>query len=286
MATTTLPRPSLPPSAPLPSLPVAKTRKSSVTATPTLGNASPSLTSLPQPSRSPSSVSLGRPSRPSLGSIPNNSTSNLPKMGSTTPSSGPSKPLRKTISVGSFPQPPKLSPLSNSQASSPGFGSPIDSPPFSARTPGPGMAARRAASQGGSISGPRRPNRTSTSRPNQTRNFTTSGTPSLLNGAGDHQSVSYLNLPSPPPSRGSSEDDPDESRGRHSSLDASKLDGDKFGKDTKGNVLVSVRVRPDVVSNDGGRTDLEWMVDGRRSLISYRGKEGGEYYYGELNVLQ
>jgi centromeric protein E len=106
----------------------------------------------------------------------------------------------------------------------------------------------------------------------------------LLNGAGDHQSVSYLNLPSPPPSRGSSEDDPDEPRGRHSSLDVSKTDADKLGKDTKGNVLVSVRVRPDVVSNDGGRTDLEWMVDGRRSLISYRGKEGGEYYYGEINA--
>ena len=50
----------------------------------------------------------------------------------------------------------------------------------------------------------------------------------------------------------------------------------------KGNVVVSVRVRPDAGGN-GQTTDGEWMVDGRRSLISYNGKEGGDYYYGESN---
>lgn len=45
-------------------------------------------------------------------------------------------------------------------------------------------------------------------------------------------------------------------------------------------MIVSVRVRPDAGSNDHGRTEGEWMVDGRRSLISYRGKEGGDYFYG------
>lgn len=50
-------------------------------------------------------------------------------------------------------------------------------------------------------------------------------------------------------------------------------------KEGKGNVVVSVRVRP----NDGteAKTDGEWMVDGRRSLIAYNGKEGGDYYYGQ-----
>jgi centromeric protein E len=62
-------------------------------------------------------------------------------------------------------------------------------------------------------------------------------------------------------------------------MDDLKSEGDKFGKDSKGNVIVSVRVRPDVAGNDN-RNELEWMVDGRRSLISYRGKEGGEYTYG------
>ena len=50
-------------------------------------------------------------------------------------------------------------------------------------------------------------------------------------------------------------------------------------KEAKGNVIVSVRVRPD--ASDATRSGGEWMVDGRRSLISYGGKEGGDYYYGK-----
>lgn len=56
--------------------------------------------------------------------------------------------------------------------------------------------------------------------------------------------------------------------------------GDKHGKDGKGNVLVSVRVRPDQQSNETAKSELEWMVDGRRASIGYRGREGGEYSYG------
>ena len=52
------------------------------------------------------------------------------------------------------------------------------------------------------------------------------------------------------------------------------------GVDGKGNVIVSVRVRPDAGGNEH-RTDGEWMVDGRKSLIGYNGKEGGDYYYGK-----
>jgi centromeric protein E len=49
----------------------------------------------------------------------------------------------------------------------------------------------------------------------------------------------------------------------------------------KGNVIVSVRVRPDAGAGAGGKTEGgEWMVDGRRALVAYRGKEGGDYYYG------
>jgi len=47
----------------------------------------------------------------------------------------------------------------------------------------------------------------------------------------------------------------------------------------KGNVIVSVRVRPDQ-AGENHKSDLEWMIDGRRSLVSYRGREGGEYVYG------
>jgi centromeric protein E len=112
----------------------------------------------------------------------------------------------------------------------------------------------------------------------------------LLNG-GDGKSVSLLDLPSLPPSRAGSvqslhlslsTEDLEDKRGRHRSLDETRSDANKEGKDTKGNVIVSVRVRPDAPGNESSKSDLEWMVDGRRSLVSYRGREGGEYIYGEI----
>lgn len=59
---------------------------------------------------------------------------------------------------------------------------------------------------------------------------------------------------------------------------------DSAKEKSKGNVLVSVRVRPDSgkSSADAARSDGEWYVDGRQSVVSYRGKDGGDYYYGEL----
>lgn len=51
----------------------------------------------------------------------------------------------------------------------------------------------------------------------------------------------------------------------------------------KGNVLVSVRVRPDSSASQQ-KPDGEWMVDGRKALISYKGKEGGDHYYGRLHT--
>lgn len=56
-------------------------------------------------------------------------------------------------------------------------------------------------------------------------------------------------------------------------------------KDGKGNVTVSVRVRPDS-GGDGASVDGEWMVDGRRSLVSYKGREAGEYLYGKSHRLR
>ena len=68
-------------------------------------------------------------------------------------------------------------------------------------------------------------------------------------------------------------------RGRDTSVDASAELSSK-PPEGKGNVIVSVRVRPDAGSNEASKTGGEWMVDGRRSLVAYRGKEGGDYYYG------
>jgi centromeric protein E len=68
-------------------------------------------------------------------------------------------------------------------------------------------------------------------------------------------------------------------RGRKKSMDSKRSSGTT--KDSgKGNVIVSVRVRPDTGGGEQNSEDGEWMVDGRRSLISYRGREGGDHVYG------
>jgi centromeric protein E len=51
-------------------------------------------------------------------------------------------------------------------------------------------------------------------------------------------------------------------------------------KDGKGNVIVSVRVRPDAGTKDPKQEGGEWEVSGKQALIAYRGREGGDYYYG------
>lgn len=64
------------------------------------------------------------------------------------------------------------------------------------------------------------------------------------------------------------------------------LGGKRTSKtDGKGNVLVSVRVRPDAGGNDS-QPNAEWSVDGKKSLIAYKGKEGGDYFYGKRLVVE
>jgi centromeric protein E len=131
-----------------------------------------------------------------------------------------------------------------------------------------------------------------------------SETPSLLNGAGSGKSIPIVgshrtsngqaSASSPPQSRSSSaegsysttattfEDTEDTTRGR-SRDEADNMPDSKRNsrtKEIKGNVIVSVRVRPDVAGQDASRAEGEWMVDGRRSLVAYRGREGGDYHYG------
>ena len=130
-----------------------------------------------------------------------------------------------------------------------------------------------------------------------------SQTPSLLNGGGDGNSipisashrVSTGSNPSPPHSRSSSaqgsystsattfEDTEDLSRrGREDVEGAEDAGKNPRGKEAKGNVIVSVRVRPDAAGQEPCQAEGEWMVVGRRSLVAYRGREGGEYRYGKL----
>ena len=128
------------------------------------------------------------------------------------------------------------------------------------------------------------------------------GVPSLLNSRGDSKSVPGLRESatgtgnhSPPQSRSSSAQDsystsattfeePDEKRPLDETGDRKRgRDSGSKDKESKGNVIVSVRVRPDAGGDKASAR--EWLVDGRQSLVAYRGREGGDYYYGEHNHL-
>ncbi|KAJ9157893.1 Kinesin-like protein [Pleurostoma richardsiae] len=256
----TLPRPSRPSNGPptvaLPALPVGKTRKSmgglatpakSTPNTPKSGLRAPSTTFLPPATPAPNGA--------------------LPQPRSASSASGTVKTIRKTVSINSFPQPPRGDTRVTSLPPSP-------------------------LSNGAS-----RKSKTPT-----TPNYHLSGTPSLLNGTGEGKSVArgagtrisdgLISVSSPPQSRSSSAQDSYSTSATtyddlaDGPIPKPQLNADSTSKrqsktDGKGNVLVSVRVRPDAGSNDH-KTEGEWMVDGRKSLIAYRGKEGGDYFYDNV----
>lgn len=130
----------------------------------------------------------------------------------------------------------------------------------------------------------------------------------LLNGAGDGKSVvrpghrssdGVISVASLPQSRSSSAQDSystsatqyddigDITAGSKNGTSIPFTDeasSKRLSKDGKGNVIVSVRVRPDAGGRDN-KSDGEWMVDGRKALVAYGGKEGGDYFYGMFGVL-
>ncbi|KAJ5210280.1 hypothetical protein N7491_010086 [Penicillium cf. griseofulvum] len=251
MASISLPQPSLspvpPPTGSLP--PIPKPRKSTSDAR----AASPYQTSK---LRTPSSP------KPSLKSplATSNSTSNLNARSTSgrTPGS-PDKSLRRTISIASFPQPPKASSR-------------------------PSTASSLSGIQGATSSV--RPQRSSRLSTGTTSSYRSSKTPSLLNGSGEGKFISSGEArdpeASPTHSRSSS------AQGSCSTSATTFEDADDTGKpsskpkEIKGNVLVSVRVRPDNNSGETSRNHGEWSIDSRQSLISYRGKEGGDYFYDNV----
>lgn len=241
------------------------------------------------PSPQPSKLRAPASPRPLLGgSIHTNSTSNLATLRSAstgqTPGS-PDKTLRRTISIASFPQPPKpgnrLSTASTISGISSTKGSPSDL--VNPATPTGSLRSKKQSRlSNGTLS-----------------SYRSSKTPSLLNGSGDGISIpngpgtrdseGQFSIPSPTHSRSSS------AQGSYSTSattfdDADDAAGNSKGgskaKESKGNVIVSVRVRPDNAGGDSSKTEGEWMVDGRRSLISYRGKESGDYYYGKSRLVR
>ncbi|KAK2595246.1 Kinesin-like protein kip2 [Conoideocrella luteorostrata] len=270
---TALPRPSRPSNGPpnmaLPALPVNKTRKST-------GNVSSTAPTKSAPStprsglRAPSAI-LAPPTPAPLPQL-----KNLQSINTT------GKTLRKTVSISSFPHPPRGDSRSSSLPPSP-------------------LANEKCRSR-------------KSKTPKELSHLTYSpSTPSLLNGSGEGKSISnarmsdgLISISSPPQSRSSSAqdsystsattyDDPAEGAGsKHDSgiaVSSSASEKRSSKSDGKGNVLVSVRVRPDnnnTITNNNNNNpsqsnpEGEWMVDGRKSLIAYKGKEGGDYIYDNV----
>ncbi len=280
-----------PPTIGLPPLPSSKPRKS--TPIVSKGSEDSNTTLSPTKLRSPST-----PLRPSALPAPQYSASTpavptLRSASSLGKASGsiPEKTVRKTISIASFPQPPKPTSIQTTPAS-------VSSGPGSRR----GVSdMSNTGTMGRNRS--KRPIRVSTAT--SINSYRGSQTPSLLNGDGDGKSipisdshrVSDGSNPSPPHSRSSSAqgscstsattfEDTDDvpRRGREEADEAQDNERTPRSKEAKGNVIVSVRVRPDSGTQELSQADGEWMVDGRRSLVAYRGREGGDYRYGKLAV--
>ena len=292
----TLPRtlapPSDPPTAALPPIPVPKGRKSLPSP---LATRVPSATQTPSKLRTPSKTALPIPTQQSSSTPTVPTLKNATAQGSDT---SVDKTVRRSVSIAAFPQPPKPASKIGKPGGRPSLGSPIvttnlDSfKPTSADSTTPTTPISSADST--------KPKKLKRQTKSPALASTYGATPSLLNGSGDSVAVSagsstssaggFLNLPSPTHSRSSSaqgsystqatqfEEDEVPRRGRDENQDGSDKSS-QSGKESKGNVIVSVRVRPEA----GGdmKSEGEWMVDGRRSLIAFRGKEGGDYYYGE-----
>lgn len=291
------PRPSYgPPTTSLPAIPTTKTRKST--------GAIPTTADLQAASQTPLPKSgLRTPSSTHTPITPLPATS-LPKVRNVSGVNAAGKTIRKTISINAFPQPPRSGVRTTSLPPSPLSAGVIPLPISSSSS---NLADRRDSGDASPVGlgNQKLRRRTKQSISPGSSNYVGNSTPSLLNGSGDSKSISsgagargsdgLLSLPSPPQSRSSSAqdsystsatnyDDATEGvRGRQSSTEAANDRRSSKAPEGKGNVIVSVRVRPDATGNgERNKADGEWMVDGRRALVAYRGREGGDYYYGKL----
>ncbi|KAI5203085.1 kinesin-domain-containing protein [Aureobasidium subglaciale] len=280
-----------PPSIPLPPLPPAmrKTRGSSAAEEESAGSdkeregaaaASTSTTTTSGLSGDPRArAATGIPrsvtSSPSIPTLRTQASSLSPSV-----SRVPTPNLRQTVSIEAFPRPPgsgsgSASPLAQFSSSSPQFSSPLISTSYSSSSPHlplsplqPPTTLRKLQSKQ-SLRNLRSKTSTASLRTIPTSAVRTS------------KSDSLLSIPSPPGSRSSSAPvspatplTPDTPVVDGSMAEI--INGDK-DKEAKGNITVSVRVRPDAAADT--QPDGEWLVDGRRSLISY---ESGEYRYDNV----
>ncbi|KAL9603366.1 MAG: hypothetical protein Q9219_001228 [cf. Caloplaca sp. 3 TL-2023] len=293
--------PTAPPPSTIPTLSVPKAR------------ASPSKTTeasrIPSTLQSISKAAQRTPSRlHKLGNPTNGghaqSTPNVPTLRSTAiaaPALGsPAPDVRRSVSIASFPQPPRVrSRLATSSRTSPSATWPtLESNLRQSEDPG----VRGILGEGPKV----RKLKPKTSSNALSQMYASSQSPTLLNGTGDGKLVTsteahrtsdgVISVSSPPHSRNSSaqgsystsattfEDIDDNTRkGRDVVEDAKNAAKSSSNhRESKGNVIVSVRVRPDAAGSGDARSEGEWLVDGRRSLISYRGRDEGNYYYDNV----
>lgn len=108
-------------------------------------------------------------------------------------------------------------------------------------------------------------------------------TPSLLNNNGAGKLISRVVLEDRLHAGSRFSSAPSNATTQFEDLEDSSADGKGQGAnmEKKGNVVVSVRVRPNA---NGGKVDSEWAVDGRNSVISYRGREAGEYHLSRFSA--
>ena len=277
-----------PPTSALPPLPSpTKTRKSLPS---TNFSRLPSNPNTPSRLRTPSKTGLPIPfsQTPLTPSIPTLKDATKP---------AEDKTIRKSISIAAFPQPPKAASTRIGKLNHrPSLGPSLTTSDLDARpnSKDPTTPPTPTSADGLKTRKLRRPTK------QVSLNSAYSTTPSLLSSGGENATVpanpsteGLLNLTpnSPSQSRTSS------AQGSYSTQattfeedetirprnDTSANDGSDRGSQSekeKGNVTVSVRVRPN--AGRDSKTDGEWMVDGRKSLVAFRGKEGGDYYYGQF----
>ncbi|KAL8807472.1 MAG: hypothetical protein Q9182_000637 [Xanthomendoza sp. 2 TL-2023] len=250
-------------------------------------------------------------SRPSILGNPatgdhHKSTPSVPTLPSTSTTGQASGPLgsdvRRSVSIAAFPQPPKVrSRIATSPRLSPSSTWPtLEHSLRDSEDPGV------RGILGGSLKVKKLKTKSSSNA--LSAMYTSSRSPTLLDGSGDGKSIvsptgnrisdGLNSLHSPGHSRSSSAqdsystsattfDDTDEGARRGRDLvepdnNASKPTSTNT-KESKGNVIVSVRVRPDAAGNGDTRSEGEWLVDGRRSLVSYRGREDNVYATHDKN---
>lgn len=206
------------------------------------------------------------------------------------------KEVRRSVSIANFPHPPN--------ARKTGLDSKYSTATHSLISDATAHSKHGGDTRGGSLRIKRLKTKASTD--GLGRMYGGGSTPTLLNGSGDGKAISstseirvsndIASLRSPPQSRSSSAqgsystsattfEDTDDKRAREEGHVSTKGGSKRKASgqresEGKGNVIVSVRVRPDAgVEKSSGK---DWMVDSRQSLVAYRGREGGDYYYGRL----